>query len=83
MSELPNPGVPTIIVYGNSYVVDKSFTYYEDPLDKLSEKNSFYFPEKTAMSRGDGTVLTVSAVTPGLKWDYVYLLIIYKLLSFL
>ncbi len=31
LTELPNPGVPTIIVYGNFYPTTKKLIYKRDP----------------------------------------------------
>jgi len=42
-------------------------------LTVVTERQNFYFPESEVNSTGDGTVLTTSAIVPGIKWRYEHL----------
>jgi len=70
---LPNPGVNTALIYGNHLLVPKTDIYNRDPLTVTTETQNFYFPDAVINSLGDGTVLTTSAIVPGIKWRYEYL----------
>lgn len=63
---LPNLGVQTNIVFSSTVKTDKMFTFNGDPrpiTSKLKVVKATY-----TQGMGDGSVITASAIIPGVKW---------------
>ena len=71
LRDLVNPGVPTIIVYGAYAETGRKFIYNNDPKE-YAKQQLFYFPDLDEQSLGDYSILALSAITPGIKWNYEF-----------
>lgn len=69
--EMPNPGVQMNIVYSNFLDTISKIHYNNNPLPK-TRRNILYKPDVVETRFGDGTVLTVSAIAPGIKWAWEF-----------
>jgi hypothetical protein len=65
-----NLGVQTNILYSNHIGSKNILTYKEDPRSRTTFEE-FYKP-KIDMTQGDATVVTTSAIVPGIKWAYEF-----------
>lgn len=64
-----NPGVETVIIYANIIETVNTFQYNGDPKTQTVVSGSkAVMPDSTTMTLGDETVLTSSALGPGIKW---------------
>jgi Lecithin:cholesterol acyltransferase len=71
--EMPNPGVETVIMFGNMINTEKEYNYDFDPLPKtLPDDAEFVKPSSVKYAIGDGTVPTASAIAPGIKWAWEF-----------
>lgn len=71
--ELKNPGVPTTIMYSNIIPTIFKGYYLKDPTLVTKGSNpTFCKPDSTENEWGDGTVMTTSAIAPGIKWAYEF-----------
>jgi hypothetical protein len=66
---MKNPGVQTTIVYANILPTDAKMSYFENPRS-LTLHDEFYMPDSFEYELGDGTVVTTSAIAPGIKWAW-------------
>ena len=71
---MPNPGVPTVVVYSQVLDTPGIFSFNVDP-KPLSDANKFCSTKDRTFVpiRGDTTVPSTSAITPAIKWAYEYL----------
>lgn len=65
-----NLGVQTNILYSNHMNSKNILTYKEDPRTRTTFEE-FYVPE-IEYTQGDATVVTTSAIMPGVKWAYEF-----------
>ena len=71
--QMPNPGVETVIMYGNIVKTEKEYNYDFNPqLKTLADNADFVTPSSIGWSVGDGTVLTASATAPAIKWAWEF-----------
>ena len=64
-----NPGVETVIIYGNLLETVNFFQYNADPkAQTLAAGGKPVMPDSTTTTLGDETVLVSSALGPGIKW---------------
>ena len=71
LMDLVNPKVPTIIVFGAYAETGRKFIYNNDPKE-YAKQQLFYFPDGVENSLGDYSVLALSAITAGIKWNYEF-----------
>ncbi len=70
---MPNPGVQTTIIYSNLLETAAEFHYNSNPKPAASRQNSeFVEPDRIQSGVGDLSVLTPSAIVPGVKWAYEF-----------
>ena len=66
---LKNPGVETVIMYGTNNITPRKFIYNQPIKPRaIKDDSEFIFADSTVNTLGDGTVVAVSAITPGFKW---------------
>ena len=71
--KLNNPGIEVVIMYSNIVRTPLKYIYNVSPVTKTrDEKSDFVNADKMLDDLGDGTVLTTSAITPGIKWASEY-----------
>jgi hypothetical protein len=63
-----NPGVQTNILYSNHIQSKNKLTFKDDPRTRTTFEE-FYYPD-IEYTQGDATVVTTSAIVPGIKWAY-------------
>ena len=70
---MPNPGVETVIMFGNIVKTEKDYNYDFDPKPKtLPENADFVLPSSVSYVMGDGSVIAASAIAPGFKWAWEF-----------
>ena len=71
---MPNPGVQTTIIYTNLLETAAEFYYNNDPKAVAASKpnSEFIDPDRIKSGVGDLSVLTTSAIVPGVKWAYEF-----------
>lgn len=73
LNQMPNPGVETVIMFGNILKTEKEYNYDFNPLIKTTATNAdFVKPSSVSYAIGDGTVITASAIAPGIKWAWEF-----------
>lgn len=65
-----NTGVQTNIIYSNHLSTNNKMVFKNDPRTRTTFEE-FYSPNME-YTQGDGTVVTASAITPGIKWAYEF-----------
>lgn len=65
-----NPGVQTNILYSNHILSRNKLTFNADPRTRTTF-NEFFVPD-LEFTQGDATVVTTSAIVPGIKWAYEF-----------
>lgn len=66
-TKLINPGVETAFMYANHLSTGYKLFYKNHPREYVKRKQTKN-PDAEIKALGDGTVLTVSAILPGIKW---------------
>lgn len=66
-TDLLNPGVQVNVVFGTTGFTNSEIIYEQDPKTKTT-KGSIYDPDTVKDGRGDGSVLTSSALIGPIKW---------------
>ena len=71
---MPNPGVPTVVMFSQVLDTPGIFTFNDDP-KKSSDANQFCSNKVRTFApfQGDSTVPSTSAITPAVKWAYEFL----------
>ena len=66
-TSLPNLGVQTNILFSTAFPTFSKFYYDKDPRTETTQ-GKVYYPDRIDEAMGDGTVLSTSALTAGIKW---------------
>jgi lecithin-cholesterol acyltransferase len=74
LAKMDNPGVEVVIIYTGINQSPQKYFYDVDPTEFIkTHPNEFVEPNREKTMPGDGSVMSASAIIPGIKWAYEHL----------